>query len=82
MDMALEVWSPKSQRVIFIAKKRNGKRLTPIEASLSPCESCILAKHHRESFPKGMSSGARVPLEIVHLDICGPMKMPSLGGRI
>ena len=56
--------------------------LPPIEASLSPCESCILAKHHRESFPKGMSYRAKVPLEIVHSDICGPMKMPSLGGSI
>ena len=55
-------------------------QLPPIEASLSPCESCILAKHHRESFSKGMSYRVRVPLEIVHSNLCGKMKTPSLGG--
>ena len=66
----------------LLQRKEMVRGLPPIEASLSPCESCILAKHHRESFPKGMSYRARVPLEIVHSDICGPMKTPSLGGSI
>lgn len=55
--------------------------LPPIEASLSLCESSILAKHHRESFPKGISYREKVHLEIVHSNICGPIKTPSLGGR-
>ena len=56
--------------------------LPPIKAPLSSCESCILAKQHRENFPKEMSYGARAPLEIMHNDLCGPMQMPSLGGSI
>ena len=56
--------------------------LPPIKAPLSSCESCILAKQHRESFLKEISYRARTPLEIVHNDLCGPMQMPSLGGRI
>ena len=61
-------------------RKEMVRGLPPMEASLSPCESCIFAKHHREIFPKGVSYRENVPLEIVHLDICGPMKTPSLGG--
>ena len=56
------------------------KGLPPIEASLRPCESCVLAEHHRESFPRRISYRTKVPLEIVHSDICGPMKTQSLGG--
>ena len=55
--------------------------LPQIEASLSPRESCILAKHHRESFPKGMSYRARAPLEILNLNLCDPMKTQPLGGK-
>ena len=54
--------------------------LPHIKAPLSSCESCILAKQHRESVPKEMSYIAGAPLEIVHTDLCGPMQTPSLGG--
>jgi hypothetical protein len=56
--------------------------LPPIQAPLSSCESCILGKQHRKIFPKEMSYRAWAPLEIVHTDLCGPMKTPSLGGSI
>eukprot|EP00253_Pinus_taeda_P031014 PITA_31014 len=51
-----------------------------IEKPDSLCEGCILGKQHRESFPTGKSIRAKVPLEIVHLDLCGPMQAPSLVG--
>jgi hypothetical protein len=56
--------------------------LPPIQAPINSCESCILGKQHRKSFPKEMSYRAWAPLEIVHTDLCGPMQTPSLGGRI
>ena len=56
--------------------------LPSINAPLSSCESCILAKQYRESFPKEMSYRVRAPLEIVHTNLCGPMQMPSSGGSI
>jgi hypothetical protein len=43
------------------------------------CEGCIFGKQHRESFPGGKSYRERAPLEIVHLDICGPMQTTSIG---
>ena len=58
------------------------KGLPQIVQPPSSCESCILAKQHRESFPVGGSYRARTPLKIVHTDVCGPMQTPSLGGSI
>ncbi|KAG6520427.1 hypothetical protein ZIOFF_017482 [Zingiber officinale] len=42
-----------------------------------PCEGCIFGKMHRLPFPK-ISYRAKVPLELVHADICGPTQTPSL----
>ena len=51
-----------------------------IEKPDNLCEGRILGKQHRESFPSGKSIRAKAPLEIVHSDLCGPMKTPSLAG--
>ena len=42
------------------------------------CESCILGKQHRDSFPTRKSWKANKQLELIHIDICGPMKTLSL----
>jgi hypothetical protein len=44
------------------------------------CEGCIFGKKNRESFSVGKSYRAKSPLEIVHSDICEPMKTLSIGG--
>jgi hypothetical protein len=38
-----------------------------------PCESCILGKHERTSFPQS-STQAKQHLELVHTNLFGPMK--------
>ena len=43
------------------------------------CESCILAKQHRLPFPTSESDSKQL-LELVHMDLCGPMPKISLGG--
>lgn len=58
------------------------KGLPSIQQPTSSCESCILAKHHREKFVCRLSYRAKGPLEIVHTDLCGPMQTPSLTGNI
>ena len=45
------------------------------------CECCIFGKHHRDPFPSGEARRANQPLELVHSDLCGPMRVPSLGGN-
>ena len=41
------------------------------------CSSCVLGKHHRDSFDKRASWHASVPLELVHSDLCGPLPSAS-----
>ncbi|KAL4352077.1 hypothetical protein GQ457_06G007290 [Hibiscus cannabinus] len=43
------------------------------------CEACLLGKHARSSFPKESTSRAAEPLQLVHTDVCGPIKPPSFG---
>lgn len=43
------------------------------------CEACILGKQCRKTFPASMTR-ANKPGELVHVDICGPMSTPSIGG--
>jgi hypothetical protein len=40
-----------------------------------------LESKHRESFPVGNSNREKTPLEIVHSNICVPMKTPSIRGN-
>ena len=43
------------------------------------CKPCILAKHHQAPFPTSKRESTE-PLELLHMDLCGPMPVPSLGG--
>ncbi|CAL8133186.1 unnamed protein product [Prunus armeniaca] len=45
------------------------------------CDGCMQGKQHRDSFPLESSWRATTPLELVHTDICGPMKTESLSGN-
>jgi hypothetical protein len=44
------------------------------------CASCVLGKHHRDSFDKRASWHASGPLQLVHSDLCGPLASPSFSG--
>jgi hypothetical protein len=44
------------------------------------CISCVLDKHHRNSFDKRASWHASVPLQLVHGDLCGPLSSPYFSG--
>ncbi len=44
------------------------------------CEGCIKGKHQRTSFPKDGTMRASQLLEIVHIDVCGPMRTTLHGG--
>ena len=48
--------------------------------SIPLCKPCIDGKLHRSPFPKKGRTRPQNPLELVHSDICGPMKTPSLSG--
>ncbi|TXG67555.1 hypothetical protein EZV62_008830 [Acer yangbiense] len=52
--------------------------LSEIESVADTCEGCIMGKQHQISFPRQSSWRARAPLELVHTDICGQMRTPSI----
>ena len=52
----------------------------PKISELDFCEGCILGKKNRNSFLVEKSWRASDCLELVHVDLCGPMKTESLGG--
>lgn len=41
------------------------------------CEGCAKGKHHRQPFPKGVAWRAKHVLELVHMDVRGPMNTPT-----
>ena len=44
------------------------------------CESCALGKQYREQFPVHKEKKQREIIELIHTDVCGPIKTTSLGG--
>ena len=48
-------------------------------AKVAACEPCIMAKQHRQPFGSSASKSTK-PLQLVHMDVCGPLQEPSLGG--
>ena len=42
------------------------------------CENCVYGKQNRASFPSGGKRMKQI-LKLVHSDVFGPMKVPSLG---
>ena len=51
------------------------------EAGVPLCEPCVKAKHHKIS--RGPSNtNTDNPMELVHMDVCGPFQEASLGGSM
>nr|GEY43575.1 copia-type polyprotein [Tanacetum cinerariifolium] len=42
------------------------------------CEGCVVGKQTRQSFPVGKSKRAEAILELIHTDLCGPIRTESL----
>ncbi|KAJ9548348.1 hypothetical protein OSB04_020891 [Centaurea solstitialis] len=49
-------------------------RITPLE---KVCEGCVLGKQTKKPFPVGKSKRASKILELMHADLCGPMRTDS-----
>jgi hypothetical protein len=46
---------------------------------ISPCDIYIGAKH-QQTFERTKVPSSSVPFELIHSNLCGPIKQPSLGG--
>ena len=65
----------------FAQKNDFVKDLPNIEVISEVCEGCQLGKQHRLPFPNSATWRASKKLELVHSDVCGPMKTTSLNGN-
>ena len=63
----------------LLSSKKMVKGLPYIDHPDELCEGCILGKHHRLSFSREVKWRASRPLELVHTDVCGPLKPMSNG---
>jgi hypothetical protein len=77
--MAFKVWTHKFWRAKKMAIKKMVYGLSSINYLDKFCEGCVIGKHPRSSFPKAAEYRAKKPLELVHTDICDPIKPSSIG---
>ena len=85
-----ELWHRRLGHLSFgsMAKMVTDNMVTGMDISASACKSaqtdvcypCVLAKQPRASFPSSQSVST-VPLQLMHMDVCGPVEPPSLGGN-
>jgi hypothetical protein len=61
----------------MLASKKMVKGMPHIDHPDEVYESCVLSKHHRSSFAKEVNWKANKPLELVHTNVCGPIKPMS-----
>jgi len=87
IDGALELWHCRLghlnvKGVHALQNMVSGMNLgnMPCPTSSFVCEGCIEGKQHCKPFRSDGGMCATKPLEIVHSNVCGPMRTTSLGG--
>ena len=76
--MAPSIWALKFFRLKLAIKGEMVRGLPSISHPNQLCEGSLLGKQFRMSFPKESNSRAKKPLELIHVDVCGPIKPCSL----
>ncbi|KAL0283840.1 UNVERIFIED_CONTAM: hypothetical protein Sangu_2864800 [Sesamum angustifolium] len=77
MAMAQEARSLQLSRLKNTTSKENDDRLTTNPSCRGSLRSCLQGKQHKKPFPSGTSWRAKAVLELIHTDVCGPMRTPS-----
>lgn len=62
----------------LLSQKKMVHGLPSVSCVDNVCEGCIYGKQHRKSFPVGKAWRAKEPLELIHVDVYGPMNTLSL----
>ncbi len=77
------LWHQRLSRLNMASRKKSEIMVNGMNMKEVPlhhvCEACIEGKHQRTSFPKDEATGASKLLELVHNNVCGPMKATSRG---
>jgi hypothetical protein len=63
----------------LLGQKKMVNGLPSINQPDQLCEGCLVGKQFRKNFPKESTTRANEPLQVVHADVCGPIKPSSFG---
>ena len=63
-----------------LSQKGKVKGLPSFKLYHEVCSDCMASQQHRERFPKASPHRATQVLELIHTDLVGPLKVPSLSG--
>ena len=63
-----------------LTAKRMATGIPYIPTYIEVCNECQASKQNREGFSQRTATRASIPLELIHLDLCGSFPIPSLGG--
>ena len=55
--------------------------LPAITAPSKTCEECVIGKKQMDTFPRGKVERAKVLLELIHSNLCGPVNPTSNGNK-
>ena len=84
---ALELWHKRlghlnAKGVKALQNMVSGMDLGKVPSNVVPfaCEGCVKGKQARQPFPSDGGTRATKVLELVHSDVCGPMRTTSMGG--
>ena len=84
-DTSTELWhkrlghmSEKGLQVLFKKELLPGLKGT----HLKTCVHCLAGKQHRVSFHKNVASRKENVLELIHSDVCGPLKVRTHSGAL
>jgi hypothetical protein len=66
--------------LMLLQRKTMVEGLPAMKNDHFPCEACALGKQHRQEFPIHTEKRQTYILELIHIDVCGPMQTRSLGG--
>ncbi|CAL2228454.1 unnamed protein product [Prunus armeniaca] len=84
-DGVCKVFDSSSMNCLIIKVPMKKNRCYPLsflaENQLLTKPSCQLVKQHINVFPKNQAQRASIPLELVHIDLCGPMRTESVVGN-
>lgn len=85
-ENSLQLWHRRFCHInpgyIFKTSKNESVRGMPkLSTNKVECESCRIAKTRRKSFKRIRNIGTTKPLELIHMDVCGPLPARTPAGH-
>ena len=69
------------RKLSILSSKGLVEDIPKLQVQTEICECCQLGKMKRKPFPINQANRASEKLQLVHSDVCGPMKVPSLNNN-